>query len=100
MASASDASNGAGGSAQTEEELNHRLHLPFFGAAVADDRLLHFGGRVFHDRHAGFHSGEHRDAARVPQLERASRIDGVKQIFDGDAVGTVPRDAARRARRE
>ena len=53
---------------QAEQQLHHRLHLPFLGAAVADDRLLHFGRRVFHDRHAGFDGGEHRDAARVAEL--------------------------------
>ena len=76
--------------AEAEQQLNHRLHLPFFCAAVSDDRLLHFRGRVFDDGHAGFDGGEHRDAAGVPQLQRASRVDGVKQIFDGDDVGPVP----------
>ena len=75
---------------EAEQQLHHRLHLPFFRAAVSDDRLLHFGGRVFDDRHAGFDGSEHRDAARVPQLQRASRVDGVKQILDGDDIGPVP----------
>ena len=33
--------------------------------------------------------GQHRDAAGVSELERAARVDGVKEILDGDAVGAV-----------
>ena len=35
---------------------------------------------------AGFDGGEHRDAARVTELERAAGVDGVKQVLDRDAL--------------
>ena len=57
------------------------------GAAVADDGALHFGRRVLDHLAAGLDGGEHRDAARVPELQRAADVDGVKQVLDGDAVG-------------
>src|SRR5688572_6369266 len=34
------------GLAEAEQQLNHRLHLPFLRAAVSDDRLFYFGRRV------------------------------------------------------
>ena len=76
--------------AEAEQQLHHRLHLPFLCAAVTDDRLLHLGGRVFDDRHAGFDGRQHRDAARVPQLQRASRIGRMKQILDRHDIGPMP----------
>src|SRR6185503_10372957 len=33
-----------------------------------------------------FHGGEHRDPARVTELQRAADVGGVKDVFDGDAV--------------
>ena len=77
---------------EAEEQLDHRLHLPFLGASVSHHRLFHFGRRVFHDGHAGFDSGQHRDAAGVAQLQRAAGVDGVKQILDGHDVGTMARE--------
>ena len=87
-ASASAASCGDGRFGQAEQQLDHLLHLVLLGAAVADDRPLDLGGRVLHDLAPGLDRGEHRHAARVPELQRAAGVDGVKQVLDGDAVGT------------
>src|SRR5688572_29682627 len=72
---------------ETKQHLDHLLHLTLLRAAVADDGAFHFGGCVLDDRAAGLDSREQRNAARVPQLERAARVDRVKHALDGDAVG-------------
>ena len=77
---------------QAEQQLHHLLHLVLLGAAVADHRALDFGRRVLDDRQPGFDGRQHRDAARVTELERAAGVVRVKQIFDGDAVGPALRE--------
>ena len=59
------------------------------GAAVADDRAFDFGRGVFHDRNARFDRGQHRDAARMSELQRTAYVHGVKQVFDRDALGAM-----------
>ena len=98
-ASASAASCGDGGCVEPEQQLDHLLHLRLLGAAVADDRTLDLGRRVLDDRQAGLGGGEQRDAARVPELERAAHVARVEDVLDGDAVGTVPREQRGAARR-
>ena len=73
-ASASAASCGDGTARQAEQQLHHLLHLVLLGAAVADDRALDFRRRVLDDRQAGLDRREHRDAARVPELQRAADV--------------------------
>ena len=75
------------GGAQAEQQLHHLLHLVLVGAAVADDGALDLGGRVFRDRDARGDGRDHRDAARVSELQRAADVRGVEQVLDGDAVG-------------
>ena len=58
--------------------LHHLLHLRLFGAAVADDGPLDLGRRVLEHRQAGFDRRQHRDAARVPELQRAADVDRVR----------------------
>ena len=72
---------------QSEQQLHHLLHLVLLGAAVTDHGALDLGGRVFDDRHAGLHRGQHRHAARMTKLQRAADVHGVEQILDRDAVG-------------
>ena len=72
---------------EAEQQRDHVLHLVLLGAAVADHRALDFGRRVFGDDEAGLRGGQQRDAARVPELQRAAGVDGVEQRFDGDGVG-------------
>ncbi len=72
---------------ETKQQLDHLLHLTLIRATVADHRALHFRGGVLNDRAAGLDRREQRDAARVPKLERAASVDGVKDALDGDAVG-------------
>ena len=99
-ASASATSCGDGARLEAEQQLHHLLDLRFLRAAVADHRALDLGGRVFVHRQPGFRCGQQRDAARVPQLQRAAHVARVKDALDGDAVGPAARRAARRGRRE
>ena len=85
-ASASAASCGDGRLRQAEQQLDHLLDLVLFGATVTDDRPLDRGRRVFHDRAPALDRRQHRDAARMPELQRAACVDGVKQAFNRDAV--------------
>ena len=82
---------------QAEDQLHQLLHLLLLGAPVADDRALDLGGRVLEHRHARFDGRQHRDAARVAELERAAHVHRVKQILDRDAVRPALGDAAARA---
>ena len=95
-ASASAASCGVGACRRPSSSLIICCTCVLLGAAVADDRPLHLCGRVLDHLAPGFDGREHRHAARVTELERAARVDGVKEIFDRDAVGL----AGRKQRRE
>jgi hypothetical protein len=80
---------------EPEQQLHHLLHLLLLGAAVADDRALDLGRRVLDDGQPGLHGGQHRHAARVPELERAAHVAGVKEVLDGHAVGPALGQQAR-----
>ena len=80
---------------QAEQQLDHLLHLVLLGAAVADDRALDLRRRVLDDRAARLDGGEHRDAARMPELQRAADVDGVKEVLDRHAVGPARREQRR-----
>src|SRR5687767_3457311 len=80
---------------ETEQQLDHLLHLVLLGAAVTDHRPLDLGRCVLDDLASRFDGGKDGDAARVSELQRAPGVDGVKQALDGDALGTAggePRD--------
>ena len=83
---------------QSEQQLDHLLHLPLVRTAVSHDGALHFGRRVLEHFATGFDRGENRDAARVTELERASRVGRVEQILDDDALRADTRRDARKAR--
>ena len=89
-ASASATSCGDGDGVEAEQQLHHRLHLLLLGAAVADHRALDLRRAVLDDRIAASRRGEQRDAARVPELERAAHVLRVEDVLDRDAVGAVP----------
>jgi hypothetical protein len=71
---------------QSQQDLDHLLHLVFLGAAVPDDRTLDLGGRILRDWASGLYRGEDRDTARVPELQGAADIRRVEQVFHRDAV--------------
>src|SRR6185503_12680295 len=50
--------------------------------AVTGHRALHFRRRVLEHRYARLDCGEHGDAARVPELQRAADVDREEQVFD------------------
>ena len=83
---------------QPEQQLHHVLHLRLLRAAIADDGALDLGGRVLEDRQMRLDGGEHRDAARVSELQRAADVCRVKQIFDRDRVRTALLEEARQPR--
>src|SRR5690348_4731669 len=85
-----------GGGIEAKEQLHHPLHLRLLRAPVADDGALHLGGCVLDDLAARFDGGEHRDAARVPQLQRAARVGRMKQVLDGHAIGAAGRQMTRK----
>ena len=74
------------GVVEAEQQLHHLLDLRLLGAAVADHRALDFGRRVLDDRQARLRRRQQRDAARVPQLERAADVARVEDDLDRDAV--------------
>ena len=80
------------GLVETEEQLDHVLHLMLLRAAVADDGAFDHGGSVLDDGDAGFSGGQERDAARLTELQRAAHVAVVKDVFDGDAIGLMTRD--------
>ena len=88
-ASASATSCGDGAASRPEEQLHHLPDLMFLGAAESDDRALDLGRRVLDDRMPRLGRRQQRDAARVPELQRAANVPGVEDVLDGDAVGTV-----------
>src|SRR5687768_11174695 len=80
---------------QSQQQLDHLLHLVLFRAAVADDGSLDFRGRVFHHRASAFDGRQHGDAARVPEFQGGTGINRVKQTLDGDAVRCAADDHRR-----
>src|SRR5688572_8145144 len=77
---------------QSEQQLDHLLHLTLLRAAIANDGALHFCRCVLDDCAARFDSREQRDTSRVSELQGAARIDRVKDALDRDAVGPRPRE--------
>lgn len=80
---------------ESEQQRDHLLHLLLLRASVTDHGPLDLGWRVFDDVTACLDGGEHRDPARVPELQRAAGVGGVKEVLDGDAVGTAGRKVCR-----
>ena len=80
---------------EPEQQLHHLPTCVLLRAPVADDGALDLGRRVFDDRHAGLDRRQHGDAARVPELQRAAHVGGVKQVLDRDALGAAVRDQRR-----
>ena len=72
---------------QTQQQLDHLLHLRLVGAAVADDGAFDRRRRVLDHLAAGLDRRQHRHAASVTELERAARVHRVEQVLDGHAVG-------------
>ena len=74
---------------ETEQQSYHLADLLFLRAAVADNGALDLSRRVLDDIATGFDGGEHRDTARMTELERTADVRRVKQVFDGYTVGTI-----------
>jgi hypothetical protein len=71
---------------QSEQQLDHLLHLWFLCAPVSHHCPLDLGRRVFEECHSGFDGGEHGHTACVPKFERAAHVIGVEEIFDRHGV--------------
>ena len=74
---------------EAEQQLDHLLHLVLLRAAEADDRALDLGRRVLGDRQPRLRRRQQRDAARVPELQRAAHVARVEDVLDRDAVRAV-----------
>src|SRR5262245_5689408 len=72
---------------EPKQQLDHLLHLALFRATIAHHRPLHLCGRVLNDRAPRLDGRKKCDAARVPKLQCAARVDRVKHALDSDAVG-------------
>jgi len=75
---------GLGSFVEVEEAGDHELHLLLGGEAVANNGALDGEGGIFGNLQAAVGSGQHGDAADLAELERALRIGGEKDLFDGD----------------
>ena len=93
-ASASAASCGFGIASRPSSSFTICADLRLLRAAVADHRALDLRGGVFDDRHAGLDRRQHGHAARVPELQALRTFIGVKEVFDGDALGPACSRAA------
>ena len=78
-----------GGFRQSQPQLDHLLHLVLFRPPVADNGPFDFGGCVLHHVASGLDGGQDCDPAGMAQLERTACVDGVKDAFDGHAIGLM-----------
>ena len=88
-ASASATSCGEGTASRPRRSFDHRLHLLLLGAAVADHRALDLRRAVLDDRNRRLRRGEQRDAAGVPQLQRAAHVLREEDVLDRHALRAV-----------
>ncbi len=65
--------------------------LPLLGVTHADHRLLHGVRRILPDGDPGLRRHEHRDAARLTELQRAGRVLVDEGLLHGRGVGREPR---------
>lgn len=77
---------------QAEERLNHFLHLPFAGAAAADDGEFCAERRILDHGDAFSRGCENRHALGHAQFDRALHIFQYELRFDGKRVGLMPFD--------
>ena len=68
------------------------LDLMFFSPAVSDHCGLDRERRVFGDFESGGSGGQHGHAAHLAQFQGRLHINGIKNVFESDAVGPVLRD--------
>ncbi len=72
---------------QLEQSADHLLDLRLFRAAVACHSAFHFQRRIFENRQVRFSGREDRDAADVPQFQRALNIGCIEQTFESRRFG-------------
>ena len=77
---------------ELQKPPDHVHHLPLFGKAVADDRLLDLHGRVLKERYPALRRGAEDDAARVCDGDAGGDVVGEKQLLDRDGLRPELRD--------
>jgi hypothetical protein len=71
---------------QSKQQLDHLLDLPLVRTSVSHDGTLDFSRRVLAHFASRFDRGQDRNAPRVSELERTSRIRGVEHVLDDDQL--------------
>ena len=77
---------------ELQKPPDHVHHLPLFGKAIADDRLLDLHGRVLKERYPALRRGAEDDAARVRDGDAGGDVVGEKQLLDRDGLRPELRD--------
>ena len=77
---------------ETEQCLNHELHLLFRRIAVADDGFFHLPGRIFRRRQSALHCGKEADTPGMTEFQRRLRVFSVECALDGEFIGAVLRE--------
>ena len=72
-----------------QQHADHHADLHLVGVAGADHRFLHLVGRIFRNDKASARRYQHRDAARLPELERRSGVTIDEGILDRGFVRRI-----------
>ena len=74
---------------ELQKPLDHIHHLPLFGKAIADDRLLDLHGRVLKHGHAGLCPCQQHNAAPMPHMDGGGDIGVEKELLHRHGVDGV-----------
>ena len=75
-----------GGFVEVQELAHHGLHLKFVGVAVACERLLDGGGRIFGQRQVCQGGGQQGGAACLADGDGGCYIASEEEFFDSDLM--------------
>ena len=82
---------GLGDLGQSQQGLEHLLHLPLLGPPLPHHGLFDLQRGIFGHRQTGIDSRHNGRAAGLPQLEGTLHIGGKKDILDSRLVGADTR---------
>ena len=74
---------GARRARQTEQSLDHVLHLAFFGLAIAYDGLFDLAWTVIEYRQAVLHGSDHRRPPGMPEFQGGTGVRRQEDILHG-----------------
>src|SRR5690242_13092824 len=76
----------------TEQASHHTRDLFFIGVSETYGRLLHCVCAVLKKRNSRLENGEHRNSARLSQLQSRNNVFREENFFNRDMFGTIFRD--------